>query len=81
MPEARRPACRDRGLVLPAAIGVPRFRAFGVEERFKAIGLTDGGRGVLVVFTLRKQGDETVVRALSARYKHRKEVEQYEKEV
>lgn len=60
------------------------FRDFahsGTEERLKAVGLTDGGRGVLVVFTLRKQGKDTLIRALSARYMHRKEVEQYEKEV
>lgn len=53
----------------------------GAEERLKAVGLTEGGRGVLVVFTLRKQGEDTFIRALSARYMHRKEVEHYEKEV
>jgi hypothetical protein len=50
------------------------------EERFKAIGRTDDGRGVLIVFTLRKQSDETFIRPVSARYMHRKEVEHYEKE-
>ena len=53
----------------------------GVEERFKAIGRTDDGRSVLIVFTLRKKGGDTLVRPLSARYMHRKEVEHYEKEV
>jgi uncharacterized protein len=50
------------------------------EARFKAIGRTDEGRSVLIVFTLRKQGDETFIRPVSARYMHRKEVEHYEKE-
>jgi uncharacterized DUF497 family protein len=51
------------------------------EERFKAIGRTDDGRGVLIVFTLRRQEDETFIRPVSARYMHRKEVEYYEKEI
>jgi uncharacterized DUF497 family protein len=49
------------------------------EERLKAIGRTDDGRGVLIVFTLRKRGEEMFIRLLSARYMHRKEVEHYEK--
>ena len=53
----------------------------GIEERFKAIGRTDSGRAVLIVFTLRKKGGDTLVRPLSARHMHRKEVEHYEKEV
>ena len=38
------------------------------EERFKAIGTNDEGRGLFVVFTLRKRGRETLVRPISARY-------------
>ncbi|MGA9868161.1 MAG: BrnT family toxin [Acetobacteraceae bacterium] len=53
----------------------------GTEERFKAIGPTDDGRGVLVVFTLRRQEDDTFIRPVSARYMHRKEVEHYEKAI
>lgn len=51
------------------------------EERFKAIGCTDDGRGVLIVFTLRRQEEDTLIRPVSARYMHRKEVEHYEKEI
>jgi uncharacterized DUF497 family protein len=51
-----------------------------VEERFKAIGRTDAGRSVLIVFTLRMRGEATHIRVLSARYMHRKEVEHYEKQ-
>jgi uncharacterized DUF497 family protein len=50
------------------------------EERFKAIGWTEDGRGVLIVFTLRQKGNDTFVRPISARYMHRKEIEHYEKE-
>ncbi len=46
------------------------------EERFKAIGHLDDGRGLLIVFTLRRDG---FIRPVSARYMHRKEVDYYEK--
>jgi uncharacterized DUF497 family protein len=51
------------------------------EERFKAIGRTDDGRGVLIVFTLRRREEGIFIRPVSARYMHRKEVEYYEKEI
>ena len=52
----------------------------GTEERFKAIRRADEGRSVLIVFTLRKRGDETFIRPVSARYMDGKEVEHYEEE-
>ena len=50
------------------------------EERFKAIGLTSKDRHVFVVFTVRERGSDKLIRPISARYMHRKEVEHYEKE-
>src|SRR5437763_16542266 len=50
------------------------------ERRFRAIGRTDKGRGVFIVFTLRRKGDELLIRAISARYMHKKEIDAYEKE-
>jgi uncharacterized protein len=50
------------------------------EERFKAIGRTDQGRAVFLVFTLRKRRNRTLIRLISTRYMHRKEIEHYEKE-
>ncbi|MGH7780425.1 MAG: BrnT family toxin [Candidatus Binataceae bacterium] len=50
------------------------------EERFKAIGKSDAGRGIFVVFTLRTRRGKRFVRPISARYMHKKEVEHYEKE-
>jgi uncharacterized DUF497 family protein len=50
------------------------------EERFKAIGRTEDGCGVLIVFTLRGRDGETVIRPISARYMRRKEIEYYEEE-
>lgn len=50
------------------------------EERFKAIGRTDAGRHVLIVFTLRQRGEAAFIRPISARYMHAKEIAHYEKE-
>ncbi len=50
------------------------------ERRFRAIGRTENGRGVFIVFTLRRKGDEVLIRPISARYMHKKEIEAYEKE-
>jgi uncharacterized DUF497 family protein len=49
------------------------------EDRLKAIGRTDEGRAVLIVFTLRTLGGATFIRPVSARYMHRKEVDHYDK--
>jgi len=51
------------------------------EERFKAIGRTDIGRSVLVVFTLRHRAGAMLIRPISARYMHVKEVVYYEEEI
>ena len=50
------------------------------ERRFRAIGRTDKGRGVFLVFTLRRKGEELLIRPISARYMHKKEIDAYEKE-
>jgi uncharacterized DUF497 family protein len=50
------------------------------EERFKAIGRTDAGRHILIVFTVRVRNDAPLIRPISARYMHQKEVAYYEKE-
>jgi hypothetical protein len=35
---------------------------------------------VFIVFTLRRKGEEALIRPISARYMHKKEIEAYEKE-
>lgn len=50
------------------------------ERRFRAIGRTDKGRSVFIIFTLRRKGDDLLIRPISARYMHKKEIESYEKE-
>jgi uncharacterized protein len=49
------------------------------KQRFRAIGITSEGRNAFVVFTLRSEGGGQFVRPISARYMHKKEVENYEK--
>ena len=50
------------------------------EQRLRAIGKTAEGRTIFVVFTLRRRGDDIIIRPISARYMHAKEVKSYEKE-
>jgi hypothetical protein len=51
------------------------------EDRFIGIGKTHQGRSVFIAFTLRTHSDEVLIRPISARYMHQKEVEHYEKEI
>jgi uncharacterized DUF497 family protein len=50
------------------------------EERLKAIGTTSEGRHVFLVFTIREVEGERLIRPISARYMHRKEIDAYERE-
>lgn len=59
---------------------LPDPRHAKVEERFKAIGKAQHGRYIFLVFTIRVKGTERLIRPISARYMHQKEVEQYAKE-
>lgn len=50
------------------------------EERFIAVGRAPGGRHAFVAFTTRQRGERLLLRPISARYMHRKEIAKYEKE-
>jgi uncharacterized DUF497 family protein len=86
--KANREKCQKHGVSLaeiealfrgPLAVFPDPAHSRG-ETRFKAIGATSKSRSVLIVFALRKRGGETLLRPISARYMHRKEVEYYEEE-
>ena len=51
------------------------------EERFIGIGKTNRGRNLFIAFTLRSHSNEVLIRPISARYMHPKEVDNYEKEI
>jgi uncharacterized DUF497 family protein len=70
--------------VRPLAI-VPSAADSREESRFCAVGQTGDGRRVFLVFTLRRKsdkhaGDQHLIRPISARYMHKKEIDSYEKE-
>ncbi len=48
------------------------------EVRMRAVGRCTSGRFVFVVFTIRVRSGERMIRPISARYMHRKEVQRYE---
>ena len=50
------------------------------EERIKAIGRTTEGRHVFIVFTIRTRGGRRLIRPISARHMHKREIAHYEKE-
>jgi len=86
--DANRAKCRKHGLSLneieslfrhPLAV-FPDPAHSTSETRFKAIGRTDDGRRVLIVFTLRTRARDELIRPISARYMHAKEIRHYEKE-
>jgi uncharacterized DUF497 family protein len=64
-----------RGEVLVA----PDPKHSGAEARLIAVGRTRAGRAVFVAFTLRVKAGVALIRPVSARYMHRKEIEAYEK--
>jgi len=53
---------------------------FQSEERLRAIGRNDASRYVFAVFTLRQSAHGTLIRPLSARYMHEKEIASYERQ-
>ncbi|MBV8763888.1 MAG: BrnT family toxin [Hyphomicrobiales bacterium] len=51
------------------------------EERFRAIGRTTDQRSIFVAFTWRQRGNQRLIRPVSARYMHQKEVVAHEKKI
>jgi hypothetical protein len=50
------------------------------EDRYVAVGRTGAGRDLLVIYTLRVRNGAELIRPVSARYMHRKEMQWYEEE-
>lgn len=59
----------------------PDIRHSSEEQRFRAVGLTANRRYLFVVFTLRQKDEMLLIRPISARYMHKKEVSSHEKEI
>jgi uncharacterized protein len=60
---------------------MPDIAHSAAEERFKAVGVTAEGRKAFLVFAVRHRAGGWLIRPISARYMHRKEVEAYEKAI
>lgn len=60
---------------------VPDEKNSSVEPRFLAIGRTATARYAVVIFTPRRRDDKSVLRPISARYMHRKEIDKYAQEI
>jgi len=86
--EGNRAKCRQHGVSAsevealfdrPVLI-IPDAAHSHSEERLRAIGKTAAGRSVFLVFTIRARNGERLIRPISARYMHAREIASYEKE-
>jgi uncharacterized DUF497 family protein len=59
---------------------VPDAAHSKAETRIRALGSTSDGRMIFLVFTVRRKAGLRLIRPISARYVHAKEVAAYEKE-
>ncbi len=84
--EGNRKKCQKHGVTLDeieAALKGP-MRVFpdpahsAVETRYLGIGTTAAGRHVLIAFTYRAAGGQRLIRPISARFMHAKEIQHYE---
>jgi len=86
--EGNRAKCRKHGVLIAEIEALlrgdprvaPDLRHSAAEDRFIAVGRNAHGRALFVAFTFRTREGARLVRPVSARYMHRKEVEGYEAE-
>ncbi len=86
--KGNRAKCEEHGLSAATIEGLftrplavfPDAGHSGEEQRYRAVGRTEKDRGVFIVFTLRRTGNVVLIRPISARYMHKREIETYEKE-
>ena len=67
-------------LLMTAARIAPDLKHSESEQRSLAVGRDSRGRALFVVFTVRTRGGRRLIRPISARYMHRKEIKGYEEE-
>jgi len=88
--EANREKCQIHGLSVSEieaffqqeSIHVaPDIRHSQQEQRFIAIGKSTEQRPMFVAFTLREKDNTVLIRPISARYMHDREVKKYEQEI
>lgn len=52
----------------------------GKEQRFRAVGQDESARYIFIVFCIREKEGLTLIRPISARYMHEKEVKSYDRQ-
>jgi hypothetical protein len=67
-------------LLTTAARIAPDLKHSATEERYLAVGRDSVGRAMFVTFTVRVKDGQRLIRPISARYMHRKEIKGYEEE-
>ncbi len=58
---------------------VPDYKNSDVEDRYVAFSAEVTGRAMIAIFTMRELRGATLIRVISARYMHKKEILIYEK--
>lgn len=85
--EGNRAHCRKHGvsnagieaLLRDAPLVAPDLKHAHPEDRLIAVGRTGKGRPLFVAFAIREKSGRRMIRPVSARYMHAKEIENYEK--
>jgi uncharacterized DUF497 family protein len=87
--DGNRDKCQKHGVSIEEIEGLfdrtvlvgPDLAHSSAERRFRAIGAASTDRRVFVVFTWRTKEGRRLLRPVSARYMHKKEVASHEKEI
>ena len=85
--EGNREKCRKHGVSIAEIEGMlrkdpriaPDMGHSTEEDRFIAVGKTSRGRPVFVAFTFRTKAGRRLIRPVTARFMHKKEIAAYEK--
>lgn len=87
--EGNREKCQKHGVSIPEIESLFKANLLtvffdekhsGTEERLIAVGKAQGERPILIVFVMMKKNRKRLIRPISARYMHRKEITYYEEE-
>jgi uncharacterized protein len=86
--EGNRTKCRKHGVSITQIEALfahnpriePDLKHSADEDRLIDVGITSTGRPVFVAFTIRTKKDRRLIRPVTARYMHAKEIAAYEKE-
>ena len=70
----------ETALLSGAMLFLPDAKHSDEEDRLIATGKAASGRHIFVVFTLRERSGRMLLRPVSARYMHQKEIDSYEED-